>query len=93
MEYFSLFLDEKEEYDPTGTADYIKACYALGVVPTNHFIRSLQSQDTVIELSNHYVGPVGAKAIAMALKVGHRPHWYIIIIISLVQHDSHTLIP
>ena len=64
-----MCLEEKEEYDITGQRTYARACEMIGVIPVSHFIRCLQSQEATIDLSHHYVGPKGAKAIAVSLTV------------------------
>uniref|UniRef100_A0A1X7U651 Ras GTPase-activating protein n=2 Tax=Amphimedon queenslandica TaxID=400682 RepID=A0A1X7U651_AMPQE len=59
--------EEKEKYDATGQKNYVKACDSIGIVPASHFMRCLSSQEPSIDLSHHYVGAKGAKAIAVAL--------------------------
>ena len=58
----------KEEYDVTGRATYLQACRDSGVIPVSFFHRNLQQAD--IDIKHHGLGPMGAKAIAVALVVG-----------------------
>lgn len=61
-----LEMDEgKEEYDVTGRATYLQACRDSGVIPVSYFHRNLQQAD--IDIKHHGLGPMGAKAIAIAL--------------------------
>ncbi|XP_074637082.1 uncharacterized protein LOC141895203 isoform X1 [Acropora palmata] len=61
-----LEMDEgKEEYDVTGRATYIQACRDSGVIPVSYFHRKLQQPE--IDIKHHGLGPMGAKAIAIAL--------------------------
>ena len=46
---------------------YLQACRLLGVVPVSYFIRNLDS--TTMTLSHHGLGPLGCKALAIALVV------------------------
>ncbi|XP_027053898.1 leucine-rich repeat-containing protein 74B-like [Pocillopora damicornis] len=55
----------KEEYDVTGRATYLQACRDSGVIPVSYFHRNLQQPD--IDIKHHGLGPMGAKAIAIAL--------------------------
>ncbi|XP_038585317.1 leucine-rich repeat-containing protein 74A [Micropterus salmoides] len=70
MEYefdTDLESDEKEESKKeTSTAEvYLQACKMVGVVPVSYFIRNLDS--TTMTLSHHGLGPLGCKALAIAL--------------------------
>ncbi len=64
-----IFIDEKKEYDTTGCKMYTNVCKALGIIPASHFIRCLQAEDTSVDLTHHYLGPKGTKAISLALTV------------------------
>lgn len=71
MNHFLLFFlisEGKEEYDVTGRATYLQACRDSGVIPVSYFHRNLQQAD--IDIKHHGLGPMGAKAIAIALVVG-----------------------
>ena len=65
LSYF--FSEGKEEYDVTGRATYIQACRDSGVIPVSYFHRKLQQPE--IDIKHHGLGPMGAKAIAIALVV------------------------
>ena len=65
---FLLISEGKEEYDVTGRATYLQACRDSGVIPVSYFHRNLQQAD--IDIKHHGLGPMGAKAIAIALVVG-----------------------
>ena len=52
----------------TGRATYLQACRDSGVIPVSFFHRNLQQAD--IDIKHHGLGPMGAKAIAIALVVG-----------------------
>lgn len=67
---FFLISEGKEEYDVTGRATYLQACRDSGVIPVSFFHRNLQQAD--IDIKHHGLGPMGAKAIAIALVVGLR---------------------
>ena len=69
----NLYTEEKDEYDATGQRNYIRACESIGIIPASHFIRCLLSQEATIDLSHHYIGPKGAKAVAVALVVSIDP--------------------
>ena len=56
-----------DDYDPTGTLDYINECNQLGVIPVSYFMRHITNRDFVMK--NHGLGPLGAKAIAKAIEV------------------------
>ncbi|KAM9777594.1 uncharacterized protein lrrc74a [Neosynchiropus ocellatus] len=44
---------------------YLEACRLVGVVPVSHFLRNLSS--STMTLSHHGLGPLGCKALAVAL--------------------------
>uniref|UniRef100_A0A8C1ZCP1 Leucine rich repeat containing 74A n=1 Tax=Cyprinus carpio TaxID=7962 RepID=A0A8C1ZCP1_CYPCA len=46
---------------------YLQACKLVGVVPVRYFLRNLGS--AAINLNHHGLGPLGAKALAIALVV------------------------
>lgn len=46
---------------------YLQACKLVGVVPVRYFLRNLGS--ATINLNHHGLGPLGAKALAIALVV------------------------
>lgn len=46
---------------------YLQACELVGVVPVRYFLRHLGS--ATINLNHHGLGPLGAKALAIALVV------------------------
>ncbi|TDG98735.1 hypothetical protein EPR50_G00203730 [Perca flavescens] len=62
-----LELDEKEESNKEMSISevYLQACKLVGVVPVSYFIRNLDS--TIISLSHHGLGPLGCKALSIAL--------------------------
>ena len=66
--FFYIITEGKEEYDVTGRATYLQACRDSGVIPVSYFHRNLQQPD--IDIKHHGLGPMGAKAIAIALVVG-----------------------
>ncbi|KAJ8396848.1 hypothetical protein AAFF_G00011710 [Aldrovandia affinis] len=50
------------------TADvYLQACQMVGVVPVSYFLRNLGN--TTLNLNHHGLGPLGGKALAIALVV------------------------
>lgn len=49
---------------------YLQACKQLGVVSVSYFIRNHNS--TTMTLTHHGLGPLGCKALAIALKVTKR---------------------
>ncbi|KAF7670219.1 hypothetical protein LDENG_00043490 [Lucifuga dentata] len=60
--------DEKEESNnkETSTAEvYLQACRQVGVVPVSYFIQNLDNP--TMTLSHHGLGPLGSKALAVAL--------------------------
>ncbi|XP_029981832.1 leucine-rich repeat-containing protein 74A [Sphaeramia orbicularis] len=59
--------DEKEEgKKEMSIADvYLQACKLVGVVPVSYFLRNLES--TTMNLSHHGLGPLGCKALSIAL--------------------------
>ncbi|KAI4803669.1 hypothetical protein KUCAC02_025330 [Chaenocephalus aceratus] len=59
--------DEKEESNnKTSISEvYLEACRLVGVVPVSYFIRNLDS--TTMTLNHHGLGPLGCKALAIAL--------------------------
>ena len=57
----------KEEYDVTGRATYLQACRDSGVIPVSYFHRNMQQPE--VDIKHHGLGPMGAKAIAIALVV------------------------
>ncbi|XP_064391440.1 leucine-rich repeat-containing protein 74B-like [Halichondria panicea] len=59
--------DEKEEYDVTGGKLYLHTCQTLGIIPASYVLRTIQAQETHLNLCHHGVGPKGTKAIAIAL--------------------------
>lgn len=46
---------------------YLQACKLVGVVPVSYFVRNLDS--TTMTLNHHGLGPLGCKALAIALVV------------------------
>nr|XP_020469595.1 leucine-rich repeat-containing protein 74A [Monopterus albus] len=62
-----LELDEKEESNKEMSVAevYLEACKLVGVVPVSYFIRNLGS--TTMTLNHHGLGPLGCKALAIAL--------------------------
>uniref|UniRef100_A0A4W4F5L2 Leucine rich repeat containing 74A n=1 Tax=Electrophorus electricus TaxID=8005 RepID=A0A4W4F5L2_ELEEL len=59
-------LEDEEDGKNMSTAElYLQACTMVGVVPVRYFLRNLGS-DT-INLNHHGLGPLGGKAIAIAL--------------------------
>ncbi|XP_044231256.1 leucine-rich repeat-containing protein 74A isoform X2 [Thunnus albacares] len=62
-----LELDEKDESNKEMSIAevYLQACKLVGVVPISYFIRNLDSP--TMTLSHHGLGPLGCKALAIAL--------------------------
>lgn len=60
---------EKEESNKSASIAevYLQACKLVGVVPVSYFIRNLDS--TTMNLTHHGLGPLGCKALAIALVV------------------------
>ena len=52
----------------TGRATYLQACRDSGVIPVSYFHRNMQEPE--VDIKHHGLGPMGAKAIAIALVVG-----------------------
>ena len=73
----NIHLEEKEEYDVTGGKLYLKTCETLGIIPASNFLRSVQAQESHINLGHHGVGPRGTKAIAVALTVRSYTMYYV----------------
>lgn len=66
--FFFFFTSEgKEEYDVTGRTTYLQACRDAGVIPVSYFHRNMQEPE--VDIKHHGLGPLGAKAIAIALVV------------------------
>lgn len=64
----SLVSEKEERNEETSVAEvYLQACKLVGVVPVSYFIRNLDS--TTMTLSHHGLGPLGCKALAIALVV------------------------
>lgn len=62
------FPEKEERNKETSIAEvYLQACKLVGVVPVSYFIRNLDS--TTMILSHHGLGPLGCKALAIALVV------------------------
>mgnify|MGYP001795140951 CR=1 FL=1 len=59
----------KEEYDITGKTAYIQACIQSKVVPASCFLRNMQASE--VNFKHHGLGPLGTKALAVALVVGY----------------------
>ncbi|XP_060918902.1 leucine-rich repeat-containing protein 74A [Labrus mixtus] len=59
--------DEKEEsHNKASICEvYLQACKLVGVVPVSYFIRNINS--STMTLSHHGLGPLGCKALAIAL--------------------------
>ncbi|XP_023272978.1 leucine-rich repeat-containing protein 74A [Seriola lalandi dorsalis] len=59
--------DEKEESNKEASVAevYLQACKLVGVVPVSYFIRNLDC--TIMTLTHHGLGPLGCKALAIAL--------------------------
>ncbi|XP_058471808.1 leucine-rich repeat-containing protein 74A [Solea solea] len=66
---FDTDLESDEEDEGTMDASvaevYLQACRLVGVVPVSYFIRNLDS--TTMSLTHHGLGPLGCKALAIAL--------------------------
>ena len=73
-----IIAEEKEEYDPSGKAVYLKMCTALGIVPASYFLRRIESGESSIEMAHHGVGPKGAKAIALSLTVSQNYNYFVL---------------
>ena len=55
------------EEDKTGERKYIDICNQTGVIPVSYFVRHIQDKE--FQMRYHGLGPLGAKAIALPLKV------------------------
>jgi hypothetical protein len=55
------------EADKSGERKYIDICNQTGVIPVSYFIRHIQDKE--FQMRYHGLGPLGAKAIALPLKV------------------------
>ena len=71
-----LFIDQEQEENKKSKKNkkemsvaevYVQACTLVGVVPVSYFIRNLGSP--IMTLSHHGLGPLGCKALAIALVV------------------------
>ena len=51
----------------TGRTTYVQACRDSNVVPVSFFLRNMQEPE--VDIKHHGLGPMGAKAIAIALVV------------------------
>ncbi|XP_019909695.2 leucine-rich repeat-containing protein 74A isoform X2 [Esox lucius] len=61
-----LEVDDKKTTKDTSTAElYLQACRLVGVVPVSYFLRNLGT--TTMNLNHHSLGPLGGKALAIAL--------------------------
>lgn len=66
LAYF--FLEKEERHLETSISKlYLQACKLEGVVPVSYFIRNLDC--ATMTLSHHGLGPLGCKALAIALVV------------------------
>ncbi|XP_068732675.1 leucine-rich repeat-containing protein 74A-like isoform X3 [Montipora capricornis] len=59
------FCQFKPKYDPTGRTLYQRACQKLGIVPASYFARHMVDQ--TVMMSHHGLGPLGIRAMALAL--------------------------
>ncbi|XP_013389969.1 leucine-rich repeat-containing protein 74B [Lingula anatina] len=57
--------DGNRNYDNTGKATYMEACKKGGVVPVTYFIKHMN--DSNLQLRHHGLGPMGTKAVSVAL--------------------------
>lgn len=55
----------KPQYDPTGRTLYQRACQKLGIVPASFFMRHMT--EPTVTMSHHGLGPLGIRAMALAL--------------------------
>ncbi|XP_033622587.1 leucine-rich repeat-containing protein 74A [Fukomys damarensis] len=61
-----LEIEDTERSFTTGQRElYLEACKLVGVVPVSYFIRNME--EPYMKLSHHGLGPMGTKAIAIAL--------------------------
>ena len=67
---FPEYFEEAEKYEHTGTAEYIRECNEIGVIPVTYFLRHIQ--DSAFVMRFHGLGPLGARAIAKPLQVIRR---------------------
>ncbi|XP_071781427.1 leucine-rich repeat-containing protein 74A [Centroberyx gerrardi] len=56
---------EESDKDPSTAEVYLQACRLVGVVPVSYFIRNLGTP--TMSLNHHGLGPLGGKALAIAL--------------------------
>lgn len=65
---YCLYAENKKNNKQMSTAEvYMEACKLVGVVPVSYFIRNLDSP--TMTLSHHGIGPLGCKALSIALVV------------------------
>ncbi|XP_074548854.1 uncharacterized protein lrrc74a [Halichoeres trimaculatus] len=57
--------NEESQTEMSLSEVYLQACKLVGVVPVSHFLRNLNSP--TMTLSHHGLGPLGCKALAIAL--------------------------
>ncbi|MBZ3888176.1 Leucine-rich repeat-containing protein 74A [Sciurus carolinensis] len=61
-----LEIEDTEKFFTTGQKElYLEACKLVGVVPVSYFIRNME--ESHMNLNYHGLGPMGTKAIAIAL--------------------------
>uniref|UniRef100_A0A8D2DPI7 Leucine rich repeat containing 74A n=1 Tax=Sciurus vulgaris TaxID=55149 RepID=A0A8D2DPI7_SCIVU len=61
-----LEIEDTEKFFTTGQKElYLEACKLMGVVPVSYFIRNME--ESHMNLNYHGLGPMGTKAIAIAL--------------------------
>ncbi|KAK6176184.1 hypothetical protein SNE40_014514 [Patella caerulea] len=58
---------EADEFDVTGRQLYITACKHLAIVPVSYFLQHMQEPTLVMKY--HGLGPLGIKAVALALQI------------------------
>ncbi|XP_036397389.1 leucine-rich repeat-containing protein 74A [Megalops cyprinoides] len=56
---------EKKDKEVSTAEIYLQACQMVGVVPVSYFLRNLGT--TTLNLNHHGLGPLGGKALAIAL--------------------------
>lgn len=66
--YLSHSISDATNRIQSRAEQYLKACRKIGVTPISSFLRN--SSEANLNLNHYGVGPLGAKALAIALQVG-----------------------
>lgn len=69
-----FMIEQKSIAKDMSTAEvYLQACKLVGVIPVSYFLRNLGC--ATINLNHHGLGPLGGKALAIALVVKKMITW------------------